>query len=58
MIIDLVNVNKELGEGTLRDFNLGHMMIVPINGLKCICGTPLGNDPDHAICAACGLVFI
>lgn len=51
-----VKVNRELGEGTLRDFNLGYLMELPLNGLNCICGKPLGHEPEHAICAACGLV--
>lgn len=52
----LVKVNKELGDGMLRDFNLGYLMELQLAGLKCICGKPLGHDPNHAICAACGLV--
>jgi hypothetical protein len=47
-----------LGEGTLREFNLGYLMELPLNGLKCICGKPLGHENDHAICAACGLVSL
>lgn len=53
----IVKVNKELGEGTLKDFNLGYLMQLPLAGLKCICGKPLGHDPNHAICAACGMVL-
>lgn len=42
----------------LRDFNYGYLMELPLNGLKCTCGKPLGHEPDHAICAACGMVNI
>ena len=53
-----VKTNKELGEGTLKDFNLGYMMMLPLADLKCICGKPLNHQPNHAICAACGLVLL
>lgn len=33
-------------------------MYLPLNGIKCTCGKPLGHEPDHAICSACGMVFI
>lgn len=55
---DKVQVNKEIGEGKLKDFNLGYLMKLPLSGLKCICGKPLGHSKDDAICAACGLVMI
>lgn len=55
---DEVQVNKEIGEGKLKDFNLGHLMKLPLAGLKCICGKPLGHSKDDAICAACGLVIL
>ena len=58
MRIDAVKVNPQLGEGALRDFNLGHLMELPLAGLKCICGKPLGHEADHSICAACGLVLL
>ena len=54
--IKIVKTNQELGDGNLRQFNLGHMMELPLSNLKCTCGKLLGNDPNHAICAACGLV--
>jgi|LakMenE18May11ns_1017448.scaffolds.fasta_scaffold8741189_1 hypothetical protein len=53
-----VKVNKVIGEGKLKDFNLGYLMRLPLTGLKCICGKPLGHTKDDAICAACGLVVI
>jgi len=31
-------------------------MEVSLAGLKCICGKSLNHEPNHAICAACGLV--
>jgi len=45
-----------MGDGILQDFNLGYMMQLPLQNIKCICGKPLGHEPTHAICAACGLV--
>lgn len=38
-----MKVNKNLGSGLLKDFNIGHMMMLPLSGLKCICGKPLGH---------------
>ncbi len=51
-----VKVNRQVGEGKLRDFNLGYLMELPLQGITCICGQPLGHQPEHSICAACGLV--
>lgn len=31
-------------------------MMLPLENITCICGKRLGNETDHAICAACGLV--
>ncbi len=34
-------------------------MKIDLNGMKCICGTELNyKNNNHAICVACGLVFI
>lgn len=52
-----MRVNQQLGEGKLREFNLGYLMELPLEGIKCICGKPLGHEVDHGICAACGLVL-
>ena len=48
-----VGVVSEVGLGVERDFNLGDLMKVEIEGLHCICGKKLGSSA--AICAACGM---
>lgn len=38
---------------------MGYLTKLNLHGVKCICGKPLiFHHPNHAICAACGLVTI
>lgn len=48
-----MGINNQLGDGVLRNFNLGEVIKVDIDKVKCICGKPLGAGA--AICAACGM---
>lgn len=47
------NIYPDLGTGILKKFNYGSVVKVNLNGLRCICGKPLGSSAT--ICAACGL---
>lgn len=49
----IVRINKNLGQGILKTFNMGHLMKVDLRDLRCICGKKLTSSA--AICAGCGL---
>jgi len=50
---NVVGIVENLGEGVLKNFNLGELIKVDLNKLRCICGKPLGRS--SAICAGCGM---
>lgn len=49
----VVGTYKDLGDGVLRNLNLGEVVKLDFSRLKCICGKGIG--PGAAICAACGM---